>query len=160
MFGKQSFVVLFLIVQLLGCAQPKYVKEETGATQNKISQEENKADCSITFSESKYCLSWYWETEPTASQAGSLIFKIYRQNQFDQTAVELDASQVPEVILWMPSMGHGSSPTQTTRLDVGTYRANKVFFIMPGVWEIRFSVKENQQPNSKQVDGAVVQITI
>lgn len=159
MFGKHSFVFLFLVLQLVGCAQPKYV-QESGVTENKIAQEENKADCSIAFSESKYCLSWYWEAKPTATQPGSLIFKIFRQNQFDQTPVELDATQTPEVILWMPGMGHGSSPTQTTRLDVGTYRASKVFFIMPGDWEIRFSVKESEQPNSKQVDGAVVAITI
>tara|TARA_B110001454_G_scaffold219191_1_gene251107 strand:+ start:24261 stop:24740 length:480 start_codon:yes stop_codon:yes gene_type:complete len=159
MFGKFGFVLL-LGLQLVSCAKPKYVQDESIANQNKIAQEENKVDCSILFSESKYCLSWFWETKPTASQPGSLIFKIFRQNQFDQTPVELDMAQVPEVILWMPGMGHGSSPTQTTRLDVGTYRASKVFFIMPGEWEIRFSVKENGQPNSKPIDGAVVAITI
>jgi hypothetical protein len=159
MFGKISFIILFLILQLIGCAQPKYI-QESGATDNKIAQEENKADCSITLSESKYCLSWHWEIKPTASQSGSLIFKIFRQNQFDQTPVELDVSQIPEVILWMPGMGHGSSPTQTTRLDVGTYRVSKVFFIMPGQWEIRFFINENDQLNSKHVDGAVVAITI
>ena len=159
MFGKRSFVFLLFVWQLVGCAQPKYV-QESAAAENKITQEENKANCSITFSESQYCLSWYWESKPTASQPGSLIFKIFRQNQFDQTPIELDTPQIPQVILWMPGMGHGSSPTQTTRLDVGTYRASKVFFIMPGDWEIRFSLKQNEQPNSKQVDGAVVAITI
>lgn len=163
MFGKHRFVVLFLglhfVGLLVGCAQPKYV-QESGATENKIAQEENKADCSILFAESKNCLTWYWEKKPTSSQPGSLIFKIFRQNQFDQTPIELDTLQVPEVVLWMPGMGHGSSPTQTTLLDVGTYRASNVFFIMPGQWEIRFSVKENDQPNSKQLDGAVVAITI
>lgn len=157
MFGRW-ILVISLIVGVLGCGRPKYVEEPTHDA-SPVVQEKIKADCSIAFTESKYCVSWYWEFKPTSKQPGSLIFKIFRLNQFDQTAVEVDATQVPEVMLWMPSMGHGSTPTQTSRLDIGTYRASNVFFIMPGDWEIRFLVKDGQ-PDSKQIDGAIVAITI
>lgn len=97
---------------------------------------------------------WYWEVKPTAQSQGSLIFKTYRLNNLDQTPVETDLAQRPEVILWMPSMGHGSTPTQTTRLDVGTYRTSQVYFVMPGEWDIRFQVKNG----SEVVDATEVHI--
>lgn len=159
MFGKTSSLIVLYVLIFVGCAQPKYA-EESAANTNQIKQDEKKTECSIAFAESKYCLVWYWEALPTAQHAGSLIFKVFRLNVWDQTPIEVDTAQIPEVVLWMPSMGHGSTPTQTQRLDVGTYQTRNVFFIMPGSWEIRFIVKENEKPNSKQMDGVVVDITI
>jgi hypothetical protein len=72
---------------------------------------------------------------------GSLIFKTYRLNTLDQTPIEVDLKSTPQVVLWMPSMGHGSTPSQTVRVDEGTYRTSNVFFIMPGEWEIRIQLK-------------------
>lgn len=149
---------------LFGCARPKYIQESGAADSAQPDSTSSRktditAECAIVFSETKYCLSWYWENKPTSKQAGSLIFKMYRLNQFDKTAVAIDPAGMPAVVLWMPSMGHGSTPTQTTRLDVGTYRASNVFFIMPGEWDIRFSVKDESDA-SKPADGVSVAITI
>lgn len=83
------------------------------------------------------------------------MFKFYRLNTYDSSSVEIDAASVPEAVLWMPSMGHGSTPTAVTRLDVGTYRASNVFFIMPGEWEIKFQVKDGVTLK----DEAVVSLT-
>lgn len=158
MSGKIVSIICVSILALTNCARPKYV-EETTSNQPPIAKIEGAAECSNQFSESKYCLSWYWENKPTSKQSGSLIFKVYRLNQFDKTAVPVDFKQTPDVVLWMPSMGHGSAPTQTTRLDVGTYRASNVFFIMPGDWEIRFSVKD-ENAAAKIADGVNVAISI
>ncbi len=86
---------------------------------------------------------------------GSMIFKTYRLSSYDQSAIEVDAVSVPQLILWMPAMGHGSSPTTVTRIEVGTYRASNVFFIMPGQWELKFQVKEG----SEIKDEAIIPIT-
>lgn len=153
MSGKRLFTISLAAVSLMACARPKYASE--APLSNETLNHENKASCSYTFQASSFCLSWNWEQKPTASQAGSLVFKVFRLNLYDQSQVVIDTAAVPEVILWMPSMGHGSSPTQTQRLDVGTYRASNVFFIMPGEWEIKFQVKAG---NSIQ-DEAVVAIT-
>jgi hypothetical protein len=42
------------------------------------------------------------------------------------------------------------------RVDVGTYRASDVFFIMPGEWDLRFQFSEDNQV----IDEAVAQIRI
>ena len=157
MFSK-NIILLFSIsfsLLFLSCAQPKYISEtdSSGAGQQSAGV---KASCEIQFSNSKYCLSWFWENKPTSTAEGSLIFKIYKLNAFDQTAVLLDSAELPQLVLWMPSMGHGSTPSVVRRLDVGTYRATEVFFIMPGEWDLKFQIKTG----SEVTDEALVQIVL
>lgn len=161
MFGRLGVMLLTpLLAVAAGCAQPKYelvnangLNAESGQRE---SQEQGARDCPLRFRSSGYCLAWKWETLPTSRQPGALIFKIYRGNLYDDSPVETDLEVMPSLILWMPSMGHGSSPTTVIRIDVGTYRASNVFFIMPGEWELRFQAKEG----SSVQDEAVLALTI
>lgn len=43
--------------------------------------------------------------------------------------------------LWMPDMGHGSSPVTLTQFGVNKYKVTDAFFIMPGHWEVRIAFK-------------------
>lgn len=43
--------------------------------------------------------------------------------------------------LWMPDMGHGSSPVTLTAFGVNKYKVTQAFFIMPGTWEVRIAFK-------------------
>jgi hypothetical protein len=47
------------------------------------------------------------------------------------------------VVLFMPDMGHGSSPTKIAKLPdtPGLFRVTKMYFTMPGVWEVRVTLK-------------------
>lgn len=153
MFSK--IIPTLILFFSLGCAQPKYVSESDQPNSGPQAAG-TKSNCDIQFSNSKYCLSWFWENKPTSTTQGSLIFKIYRLNAFDQTAIQLDTAELPQLILWMPSMGHGSTPTVVQRLDVGTYRASEVFFIMPGEWDLKFQIKSG----SEVTDEALVQIIL
>lgn len=144
----------FLIfIFCLACAEPKYLKASEDETDSPV--QESKISCQIQFSTSGHCLSWYWEKAPIAKNPGILIFKVFRPNHFDQTPVEMDLPSLPLVVLWMPSMGHGSLPTQTEKLDVGTYRTSNVVFIMKGEWQMKFQIKDG---NSVQ-DEAIANIT-
>lgn len=158
MFGKYLVYVLTVsVLTFVGCAKPTYVESSKDKTpRDSGGQQENKLGCAVQFKVAGVCLTWYWEEKPTESNAGSLFFKAYRLNLLDQTPIEMDMASVPQVVLWMPSMGHGSIPTQTIRVDTGTYRATNVFFIMPGEWEIKFQIKEGTLVQ----DEAVVAITI
>lgn len=44
-----------------------------------------------------------------------------------------------KVELWMPHMGHGSSPVTITQFGVNKYKITEAYFIMPGAWEVRVS---------------------
>jgi len=150
-------LIHFILVAafLFGCAQPQYIQKQSSDS-GSVSGQELQADCSIQFQNSKICLMWRWESQPTNTVMGSLILKTYRLNQLDQTAVETDMTSIPDLILWMPSMGHGSSPTSSERIDVGTYRMNNVFFIMPGDWDLKFQIHSN----SEKIDEAIVSVFI
>lgn len=155
MLGKLLFALVSL--SLVHCARPKYIQEaDAGGTIPEQQRKLSEGECAIRMNVSGNCFTWYWETKPTSKQPGSLIFKTFRLNVLDKSPVEVDMAVLPEVVLWMPSMGHGSSPTKTQRIDVGTYRATSVFFIMPGAWEIKFQIKEN----NNLVDGVVVAVSI
>lgn len=137
---------------LAACADPKYLPAESA--QN--IQQQGAATCNLQFQKSGICLDWKWEKVPTETEMGTLYFKTYRKNMLDGSAVLLDQTVTPAVVLWMPSMNHGSSPVSTSREDIGTYRAKDVFFIMPGEWEIKFQLKDETQV----IDEAIFSLTI
>ena len=152
MFSKiiQNTFKIFIAVFILGCAKPKYA-EANNSGPEKLSEAPN---CEIVFPKHVLCLNWSWIKKPTDSEHGSLIFKVYQLSGSD--FILTDLAENPKVVLWMPSMGHGSSLTVTRRLDTGTYQTDQVFFVMPGEWDIKFQMIES----NKTVDEAVVSITI
>lgn len=63
-----------------------------------------------------------------------------------------------KVSLFMPDMGHGSSPTQLERaLDengnplVGVYNVTSVYFTMGGDWEVRVALKPTSGATETQI---------
>lgn len=109
------------------------------------------------------------ETRAAAAEAGRVSFRsgallahlFWLQGPASQGESVLrvewtDAHQHPvepgrpfDVSIWMPEMGHGSSPTQLRRvLDphgdvlVGSYDVAAMYFVMTGTWEVRFSLAD------------------
>lgn len=145
---------LFIAISLLtACADPTYLPSSQATGQN---QEQNAGKCAVQFKNSGICIDWKWEKIPTESEMGAFLFKTYRLNTADESPVPMDQVSNPQIVLWMPSMNHGSSPVTTQKEDIGTYRALNVFFIMPGEWEIKFQIKDGNQV----LDEAIVTLTI
>ena len=132
---------LVLILTLSACAKPKYetVVVDRGNTGN-----EKVGACEVRLKVAQYCILWAWEKVPTAKESGILMIKIVRSNFLDDSAIPVDIAKNPEVVLWMPSMGHGSTPTKVFKADVGSYQVQDVFFIMPGEWQIRVQLKNGE----------------
>lgn len=131
MTGK--LLALGLAFFLTACAQPKYVSPAGGLD----SASGAAKATSLAFPRSGLRAWISWELLPTENDFGSFLLKIGRANQADGSPLPLEQGAEPAVVLWMPSMGHGSSPVKVERVDVGTYRVSDVFFTMPGDWEIR-----------------------
>ncbi len=72
--------------------------------------------------------------------------------------VELSA-QVSDmnVVLWMPAMGHGSSPVKTELFAVNHYKVTQAYFIMPGQWEVRLTFAVNGVTHTLAIPVAVEQ---
>lgn len=144
---------LFTLACLVGaCADPKYLSSSPpigGGPESKLNV------CQARFA-SGYCASIAWVKYPTETDFGSFLFKTFRPNKGDGSAFPVDLGGTPTVVLWMPSMGHDSSPVQVEQLDVGTFRATDVFFVMKGQWEIRIQLKVGNEIK----DQAIIPITL
>ena len=152
MFGR--LFVASLLLCLMACAKPKYetVIQAQPEGDGKV---EKVSECQTRFLNSGYCVLWAWEKRPTTTEKGVFRFKIVRPNLLDDSAIPVDFEKDPAVVLWMPDMGHSSSPTKVERIDQGSYRVSNVFFIMPGQWQIRFQILNGNRGQ----DEAVVDYT-
>lgn len=128
--SSKIFQTFLLSSLLVACARPNYQNVTSSLTDpNKTSTE-----CSLRLQKLNQCVTLTWIKASTDSEMG--IFTLdFSTEQLSEVAV----------ILWMPSMGHGSRPTTVMRLSETQFEVSNVAFIMPGEWEIRIRIKENNQ---------------
>jgi hypothetical protein len=138
MSGNLFWGFLISSLFLISCARPEYLESKPASPAGTVTSE--KAVTSLPLSQMQ--VSIVWKKAQTEEETGSFLLKFWRPNLADQSQVLLDFPQALSVHLWMPSMGHGSSPVTITRLDVGTYLIEEVYFSMPGVWEIQIQLKD------------------
>ena len=58
-----------------------------------------------------------------------------------KNGVATDLPSSFNIFLWMPDMGHGSSPIKITKLTTGVYDLSAIYFIMDGDWQLRIQLK-------------------
>lgn len=92
--------------------------------------------CDATFAQANLCAQIHWSVGPSSDTENRFEMQFYSLS----TMTPADLSAPVAVSLFMPSMGHGSSPVQVAKTAPGAYAVTKVHFIMPGFWEIRISV--------------------
>ncbi|MFN7729501.1 MAG: hypothetical protein ACK5P7_10130 [Bdellovibrio sp.] len=137
MSGKNKLYLCALSFFFLGCAKPNYAEKKSDQNPGVQSLEE----CRLKFESQSLCLGWTWETIGNTTQYGSFILQMAQPT--GGALILKDALADLKVVLWMPSMGHGSVPVQIEKLSVGLYRIKNIFFIMPGEWDVHFQLFEN-----------------
>lgn len=97
----------------------------------------------IAFEKSSVLAQMSWEKGPIVGKES--ILNLYFTDS-EKKSIELLIP--PKVSLWMPDMGHGSGPTSIQRvLDengnilTGVYRVRSMYFVMPGFWDVKISIK-------------------
>jgi hypothetical protein len=137
---------LFLFLSL-SCARPHYVSEAERDIKDV------SGGCGYLFSSEKICLKIQWIKKPSESSFGEmdLIFV----DTLDQSRF-IDPMNEPNILLWMPGMGHGSSPVSVKRVDVGHYRAREIFFIMTGEWEIHYQLKSGSDVVEEKIQKVII----
>jgi hypothetical protein len=152
--NSRKFTFIFLLI-LSACAKPTYVNSNDANNKSaEHKQETTNYNCTLKWSSKNYCLSWSWKKRPTEDETGSMILRVYKFSELDQFIETVDLNSNPQVVLWMPGMNHGSSPTSVQRIGIGTYQVDEVFFTMPGPWQIKFRLL-----NDTAVDEVVDDIT-
>lgn len=106
-------------------------------------QRRESLTCDFTF-QAGLCAQLTWTKPADSDNTGTFQLQFFRGNE----RVGPEAGTV-FVKLWMPSMGHGSSPVTTVVLTdngaIGLFEARNVFFVMPGAWDIRVQLKNGTQ---------------
>lgn len=132
-----------LVISLLlwGCAKPNY-QDPVAAPNNKPTTPDIKPPvCELFLTQKRLCVDFNWKQKPQGEQLGIAELKFYVQ-ETPQTTVDPQLNVA--VVLWMPSMSHGSTPVEVTKIKAGEYEASNIYFIMPGEWEIRIQLKQDK----------------
>lgn len=125
-------LVASAMMLLTACAKPNYEEAERNPAADEL------GTCDAFFSQANACVDLIWDTKPTKDTKGSFYVEVFHP---EDRSHFIDLQNDLEVVLWMPSMGHGSSPVTVEKTAPGQYRVTNVFFIMPGDWEIQFKLK-------------------
>ena len=144
---KLLLMLKLLLLLSVSCARPHYVTEEERGIKD-ISGE-----CEYFFSSEKICLKTEWTKKPSESSFGEMNLSFV--DSVDQTRF-IDPLHEPYLLLWMPSMGHGSSPVTMERVDVGRYRAQDIFFIMTGEWDLHYQLKSGPHVVEEKIQKVII----
>lgn len=128
-------------------------------------------DCPFDFTQLNLCGALTWDLPPPPGSPShapglpdedgyrSFKFRFFRKGQGNSsTGPFVDPGHQFKVVLFMPSMGHGSSPTRVEPLRdsagnpaVGQYWVKQVYFSMDGDWDIRLQLKNGNQVVSQVI---------
>jgi len=135
---------------------------QANAAKKVPSQANRKIKCELTFEKLKLCGQIKWITPPkrvempTEKDRAEAVLSFENK---DHTPLTGEFPYEVHVKLFMPSMGHGSLPTQVTpevgeggKSLPGVYRVKDLYFSMPGDWEIQVDLRKA----GKRVDRAVL----
>ncbi len=101
----------------------------------------------LSFKQNTLHIHASFPNDPVVNQDSLLVLEAKDAS----THKETELTDNVDVVLWMPSMGHGSAPTQVERaidangnILTGVFNVRNVFFIMGGEWEVRVTLTDAQ----------------
>ena len=111
--------------------------------------------CLFGFPQNKLCAQIHWLIGPSVDIENQIELQFYNE----ELTSTIEPSEKIKVSLFMPDMGHGSSPTSLTRKldqngipEIGYFKVSKIHFMMDGDWELRISLKSS---NGSQETGTL-----
>ncbi len=123
-------VILIFLFILTSCDSP-LLNHEKEVLQDSIETE--SADKTVVFKNKKITADLHWLTPIRVGDC-----------QFEMIFSE-DITDEFDVVLWMPSMGHGSSPVEIKFINPRHAIINEVYFIMSGLWEVKLQLKNSSR---------------
>lgn len=149
--NKLNIALALMAVFLNSCISPllEHVEADESVPPAPV---EKARDCELDFAKAGFCASWSWDHRPGDDETGSAVLRFWKKGEGSPFGPYADPEGTVAVKLWMPAMGHGSSPvTVTPQVDAagsripGVFTASQIYFSMPGAWEIRVQLKNGTQ---------------
>ncbi|MEK2688405.1 FixH family protein [Bdellovibrio sp. GT3] len=146
-----KFLIL-LFLAFSACARPDYIDPKL----NESTQTNSGDECLLQLAHANLCAKLEWTLGPQSPAESEFILKFWSKTDSVSAGTLVDPENTLSAILWMPSMGHGSSPVTIEKIETGVYRIRRVYFIMPGDWEVRIYLKNG----TTVIDQATVSLLL
>ena len=122
---------LILLIFLLGCGDSPFINKEVSNEVRGTPSLENE----LVLPGENIVLKLYWNEGPRLSDESKLTIIL-----LDDNGRPIDPKNSFKIMLWMPTMGHGSFPVSVKKLSQGVYEAREMFFTMEGNWDVHFQL--------------------
>lgn len=136
----KNCIVVCLFFLLSGCGksplQMKKTNDVSGSTGIEIAK-------TLKTTQQSLALNWLSPVNSTDEAHALLIAK--------KNGVATDLPDQVKIFLWMPTMGHGSSPITIKKLGTGLYDLSQVYFIMDGFWQLRIQLKNGNEVIDEEI---------
>jgi len=147
---KNQFTLLMLTGVLalsLSCGKSGTQEEKRIEINKPVVSSNDGGSCGLKLEKLEACVNLQWVKQPTQEEEGELTLEFSKLSSSAQSWNPETEGYDLNVILWMPSMGHGSSmvkiiPAEKTATKA-VFRVTEVFFIMPGEWDIRIQLRKD-----------------
>lgn len=137
--------LLILLFILSSCGDSPFLNKEVSSDGIRGVESINEE---LFFKNTEISIKTFWKRGPLIGDESKMLILLFDKNGLS-TSTDLDF----KVMLWMPTMGHGSFPVSVKKIGDGVYEANEVFFTMPGHWDIHFQLYENNTMNEEIIWG-------
>lgn len=145
------FLLSYLSLMMLGCDAPIFSMKSNEKPRYIAPSEKTNFSCDVEFKKVDLCMSMQWLVAPSTSEEAKLEIRFLEAEGLLAKKIAYDF----KMELWMPHHGHGSADVLITE-ENGVYHAENIWFIMPGLWELRFQLLNEGQV----VDEVVVDINL
>ncbi len=149
---KKLFCLVSLLVLLLttACARPDYISKE------ELNPSQQPGDCPLVFTSTQICFAVTWLRGPTISGSSDFELRFWDKNTGTKNGPYINPPGTLGILLWMPSMSHGSAPVTITPLAIGEFKVTNVYFVMPKDWEVQFSLENGGQVTDQAALGLIL----
>lgn len=127
-----TIVILFLTSLLSSCGKSPLLNK----LENNFQEVAGSASLNENFPHHSAEFSLSWPNPPSLDEMSSFDIKFTNP---------LNDNQSLNAFIWMPEMGHGSSPFEMVKINLSHFNFSEVAFIMPGLWVLHIELLENNQ---------------
>ncbi len=136
----KTLIILFALLLITACGKsPLQMKKNSdGAIVTEL-----EAGKVLKTTDQSLTINWLSPINSTDEGHALLIVK--------KNGVASDLSGDYKIFLWMPDMGHGSSPITVKKLGTGVYDLSQIYFIMDGLWQLRLQLNKGSDVLDEQI---------
>jgi hypothetical protein len=165
---KNFFYLTVIASSFLACNMSPILNHATASSPSTTSEAlktlnaSNAEECPFDFQEIGLCGKIIWTKVATEDSGGEFFLKFWKKaEQYPENGPYTEPDLSVDILLWMQmgEMGHGTRPkpilspyiNEEGHLVHGVYRATKVFFSMPGKWQLSVLLKKGSEVRYKSM---------